>query len=377
MGIKQRMMEYFLNKSGSYMFYKKQYEMSKKNTYKAPSQNQCIVVDNYNNDEITKLKTSFNQYKMITDEYLDSYNHLFNTIFLDYKLEPKPLLGRLQGICTEMLAFCDNVCKKYDLQWWLDFGNLIGAARHEGFVPWDDDTDIGMMRADYLKFKEVITVELKKNNLEDIITISYRKRPVNCDIAGSPNIKTFMQLFIVDKDENDKRALLAGVDIFTYDFLKDFDPKTIDSLYYETKLKFYEDLHSDIGMEKSIENYYKNLNLSFDESKYVMHGVEGACGPRNIYKMLIVDKNTLFPLKRMKFMDKMFPCPNDYDTYLKTVYGDYMKIPKSIRTHNRVTNFRYIGGAEEKFQHYIDILKEANENLNSNLYAVEGKYGCS
>ncbi|MBQ7928811.1 MAG: LicD family protein [Methanobrevibacter sp.] len=364
MGIKQRIMEYFLNKSGSYRFYKSQYEKLSKNNYPVKTnKNQKIIVDNYDYEDIAMLKANFNQYKEITDDYIESYNHLFNTLFLDYKLEPRPLLGGLQGICVELLQFCDNVCKKYDLQWWVDFGNLIGAARHEGFVPWDDDTDIGMMRSDYLKFNEVIGKEIEKHNLDDIITVSHRKRPVNCDISGSPNIKTFLQLFVVDRDEKGKRALLAGVDVFPYDYLKDFDPETFDSLYYESKLKYYEDLHSDIGIEKSVDNLYENLNMSYEESKYVVHGVEGACGPRNLYKMLIVDKNTLFPLKRMKYMDKMFPCPNDHETYLRTVYGDYMKIPKSIRTHSRVSKFRYVEDAQEKFQNYIDLLKDVNENF--------------
>ena len=58
-----------------------------------------------------------------------------------------------------------NICKKYDLKWWLSFGNLIGAVRHEGNVPWDDDVDICMMREDYDKFFEVIRNEVKLNKL--------------------------------------------------------------------------------------------------------------------------------------------------------------------------------------------------------------------
>ena len=353
MGIKERVMDYFLSKSNSYHFYKEQYE-----ELASEKANKQIIVDNYDSEDLAILKANFNQYKKITDNYIESYNHLFNTIFLDYKLEPRPLLAGLQGICVELLEFCDNICKKYDLQWWIDFGNLIGAVRHEGFVPWDDDTDIGMMREDYIKFNEVLPKEIEKYNLNDIITISYRKRPIDDD-----EINTFLQLFVVDKNHEGQRALLAGVDVFPYDYLKGFDPENIDSLYYETKLKYFRDLSKGIGMEKSIENYYDNLNLSFDESDYVIHAVEGACGPRNLYKLFIVEKDTLFPLKRIKYMDKMFPCPNDHETYLRSVYGDYMQIPKSIRTHRRVNNFRYVDDAPEKFQDYINILKEVNENF--------------
>ncbi|MBE6490796.1 MAG: LicD family protein [Methanobrevibacter sp.] len=334
MSFKQRFMEYFLKKSNSYNYYKKESE------------------------SVAQLKEDFKEYKKTTDDYLDSYNHLFNTLFLDYEMHPKPLLSGLQGICVELLSFCDNVCKKYDLEWWIDFGNLIGTVRHGGFVPWDDDTDIGMMRKDYIKFNEVLPKEIEKYNLQDVITISYRKRPIEGD-----KIDSFLQLFIIDKNHEGKNALLGGVDVFPYDFLNDYDPETIDDLYYESKLDYFRDLSHGVGMEKSLENLYENLNLSMDESKYVMHGVEGACGPRNLYKMLIVEKETVFPLKRMKYVDRMFPCPNDHDTYLRKVYGDYMKIPKSIRTHSRVGNFRYVEDAPEKFQDYIDLLKGINENF--------------
>jgi len=161
-------MEYFLKKSNSYNYYKKESE------------------------SVAQLKEDFKEYKKTTDDYLDSYNHLFNTLFLDYELHPKPLLSGLQGICVELLSFCDNVCKKYDLEWWIDFGNLIGTVRHGGFVPWDDDTDIGMMRQDYIKFNEVLPKEIEKYNLQDIITISALKNSTSfvlySGIAAKPPI---------------------------------------------------------------------------------------------------------------------------------------------------------------------------------------------
>lgn len=51
-----------------------------------------------------------------------------------------------------LLQSFDTVCKKHDIDYWLDYGTLLGAIRHQGFIPWDTDTDVGMLRSDYALF---------------------------------------------------------------------------------------------------------------------------------------------------------------------------------------------------------------------------------
>ena len=53
-----------------------------------------------------------------------------------------------------LLQSFDTVCKKHDIDYWLDYGTLLGAIRHQGFIPWDTDTDVGMLRSDYALFLE-------------------------------------------------------------------------------------------------------------------------------------------------------------------------------------------------------------------------------
>ena len=70
------------------------------------------------------------------------------------------MLRRQQMRMLEILLEVDKICKKHDIRYWLSSGTLIGAMRHNGFIPWDDDLDIEMMRADYLRLMKVLPSEL-------------------------------------------------------------------------------------------------------------------------------------------------------------------------------------------------------------------------
>ena len=63
-------------------------------------------------------------------------------------------LRRLQAVELGMLLEIGRVCAELNIEWFLDSGTALGAARHQGFIPWDDDIDVGMLRADYDRFLE-------------------------------------------------------------------------------------------------------------------------------------------------------------------------------------------------------------------------------
>ncbi len=72
----------------------------------------------------------------------------------------KDTLRRVQLELLDILIEIDRVCKKNNIQYFLDSGTLIGAVRHKGFIPWDDDLDVGMLREDYNKFCQIAPKEL-------------------------------------------------------------------------------------------------------------------------------------------------------------------------------------------------------------------------
>ena len=306
--------------------------------------------------DFIKLRNEFVNYKNNTDKCLESYNFLFNKLFIDYKQEPTQLMDDVHSVCNELLSFVEGVCKKYNLDWWLDYGNLIGAVRHGDYVPWDDEIDIGMMREDYNKLNSVIKKEIKANNLEDLITLVYRQREVDNKRIGS-----FLQILIFHIVDG-KRLLLAGVDVFPYDYLVEYeDMNALNNVFYNTKINYFRNLSRNIDYSDCLKEYYNELNCTFEKTDLIIPGVEGAAGPRNQYPLFILKTDDLFPLKLTKYGDKLFPCPNNSDTYLKLIYGDYMRVPKIIHHHSRVERFRYIKNTHGDFTKYIKLLKKVNK----------------
>ena len=81
-------------------------------------------------------------------------------LFPDERLKEGTDLQKAQRVMLRILKVFDAICKKYELTYWLDAGTLLGAARHGGFIPWDDDVDVAMPVDDYKKFCEIAPKEM-------------------------------------------------------------------------------------------------------------------------------------------------------------------------------------------------------------------------
>ena len=95
-------------------------------------------------------------------------------------------LRLIQQGSAKLLAFIDLICRKNNLQYWMHYGTLIGAMRHKGFIPWDDDIDICMMRNDFDKLIEIMNKIFKNSdfifNVGDVIKVFYKNCPIRVDI---------------------------------------------------------------------------------------------------------------------------------------------------------------------------------------------------
>lgn len=242
--------------------------------------------------------------------------------------------------------FVDKLCKEYNLRYSLAGGTLIGAIRHKGFIPWDDDIDIFMPRPDFDKFIDVFN---EINSSIYIISSPYDK---NNFLAGNflqiYNKNTFLKLI---SDKYDIK-LGAYIDIFPIDGL----PNNLDhakkhyskyklyrkilhviSEYRYRKDSAFKNLLSKVfnplgnsALESLVRYYYK---YDFNSSKYC-----ALLEPGNRLESNLLETDFFNNLIEVPFEDKKFLAFADYDVYLKRYYGDYMKFPP-VEERQRPHNF--------------------------------------
>lgn len=312
------------------------------------------IIKRPNDDEVLELKKELEQYKNITDKVLDSYNYLFNNIYIDYELKPKKLFGDLQLLLLELMEFVKNICNKHDIEFWIDFGNLLGAVRHGGFIPWDDDADIGMLREDFIKFEEILQKEINEHNLSEYVKIAYHPRKID-----NQPVETFMAIRIYSKMKSYKgKRIISNIDVVPYDFMTEYEEKGFKKRVLASRQNLYRNKLNKVSREEYLKQYYDELNLTFEKSKYIIPGVDALEINRSV-----IETANLFPLKEIKFEDRMFPCPNNPHRYMKGSYGDYMSIPKILHRHKRMSMLRYNQNNDEVFEKIISIFKEVNENF--------------
>lgn len=238
----------------------------------------------------------------------------------------------------EMLSILkeiDRICVKHDIQYWAHGGTLLGAIRHRGFIPWDDDCDVCMMREDFERFEYAATQELRK----DLFFQTRKTEPClnrNCIKIRSSKIK------IVESREKENELYHQGVfvDIFVYDYYPAWAVPVFRMLRMlvkvrERRLKYRTGtikrrvlsfLTFPIVIAKNILAGIFNpiwkrfrLNKSFD---YVGAAVEHAD-----YGSL-VRKNDVFPLeKKIQFEDFQVPVPFNSVAILTHIFGEYMNLP--------------------------------------------------
>jgi len=155
--------------------------------------------------------------------------------------------------------------------------------------------------------------------------------------------------------------------------MKDQDLSGLGPQYNKSQANFYNNLtrgskrsavYMGLDYEDVIGKLYSELGLTYEKQKYIIPGVEGSFSyGRNLYELAVFETDEIFPLNEVQFGDHTFPSPKNYDYYLTQIYGDYMKIPKSVRSHSRVNNFRNIEGIDETFEYYIDRFKVVNKDF--------------
>ena len=239
----------------------------------------------------------------------------------------REILKRSQLIMLNLLIQLDRICKKNNINYWIDSGTFLGAIRHKGFIPWDDDIDICMLEEDYRSFLKIAKQELPEN-----VFLQTQETDKNYKWFPYAKLRDRNTSFI---EQNQKKNELfhqgINLDIFVMDSFK-LKIKILKKIYkFLNKLErvnISEHENRFLILKKIIlklkinEWHYKFSRLFLEDPN-----INSIIGFRYLFPQLYkyID---IFPLSEIEFEGYKFPCPNNADAYLKELYGDtYMELP--------------------------------------------------
>ena len=248
-----------------------------------------------------------------------------------------------QTLLVDMLQDFADYCRKHNLRYYLVGGTLLGAIRHKGFIPWDDDIDVGMPRPDYERFLDLIQEEPVS---ADYQIISLRDGTSPLPFAELVHKKTKVERPHLKYMEEDQVVQHVFMDIFPQDGWPDDENEARAVFKKAAKLRFMNKMaKARIGggttwiraigkipfaLVAKLQGAYRiNQKLDvfakrydFDESKYVgaiTYGIYGM-GERCLREEVI-------DFAEVEFEGRTFWAPGCWDSYLAGVYGDYMTLP--------------------------------------------------
>lgn len=259
----------------------------------------------------------------------------------------------LKNIQLDILKHVDSFCKTNNITYFLCGGSAIGAVRHKGFIPWDDDIDIAMLRDDYDRF-----IKTYSENDTSVYKLHYFKldHKVPYPYVKIDNSETVF----LEELENDYK-MGVNIDLFPVDSVPESLEKQKEIFSkYDRLVKIFTvkrlPLKRRRGILKNIVLALSHVMFSFrsfrslirsfednalkykdEDSKYCA-GIVWGYGRREINL-----KENWSEALYVPFEDMMVPVPKGYDGYLSSVYGDYMKLPpeeKRISHHHFIAYWK-------------------------------------
>lgn len=261
-------------------------------------------------------------------------------------MEKKTELKDVQKEALKILLAFRDICEKNGLNYYISGGTFLGAVRHGGFIPWDDDVDVAMPRKDFNRFLEIVEKELPEG-----YSINHFTRD-HSSMYYVPKIEN-SKIQLISRIAREEKKIPLWIDIFPLDGLPD-NPLIrkihcfrLLCLRGEYKLAFFDQL---VNYKNKNRPWYENAVISvakkvnigklFDSykvfckldkvlSRYDFYESTDIMNFMGSYKFRsIMNREEIYKDGAVYLFEGYeFNAPKEYDIYLKQIYGDYMKLP--------------------------------------------------
>lgn len=261
-------------------------------------------------------------------------------------------LKEYQSYLLNMLLAFDTFCQEHGLEYFLAGGSVLGAVRHSGFIPWDDDIDLAMLRTDFERLETLMAQQGNKIGCYDYSPV------IGQIVADAP----IGHLLFLPKGQYDP-ADAPKLDIHPIDGLPRYGWKRKVQRFFSIVhyMAVYRHPTKNKGKaahliskllvlttsDKMFDRYAKwsrKIITAHDSGKAVqVCSLFGLAG----YSREVMDREMLWPYRRIEFEGHMLPVPNKTEAYLEKLYGDYKKLPKKEEQKPKHEGYKNFIGAME------------------------------
>jgi lipopolysaccharide cholinephosphotransferase len=267
-------------------------------------------------------------------------------------------LKQLQKVEFEILEVISEICDRHRITWWLEGGSALGAMRHQGFIPWDDDVDLGMLHEDYVRFLEIAPKELPANMRLDNPAENKHMACMFAKVVRTDTVFETLETLDAGYEQGVFVDILpygvAAANADTYQRQKRELTRSVRKKYLYFSGHINVPHHGFVGAferlgckvlhvfvhafssSERIDASFWEAALLDEQGKAVPEEGDGIIS--YCYPETPVPYEQIVPTKPVRFERGYFPVPNDADAYLRSFFGDWHQLPpvEDRKTHKPV-----------------------------------------
>ena len=252
------------------------------------------------------------------------------------------MLRKAQLRMLDILVEVDKVCKRHNIPYWVDYGTLLGAVRHGGFIPWDDDLDISMMEEDYRRFLAIAPQELSE---QYVVQNSDTEKYYPLTFSKVVDVKSRTIDSTLDFSQSKRKHQGIWIDIFPIIKGNVRFRRWLDPLYGRCyrRVHHFEPFNVSVAIAYLLYPFVWVLKqmmllLSMFCDKNLRMDEFGLTEP--LYAMQKHYSDYL-PAKDIQFEKMVVSVPNNYDKVLTDYYGNYMQVPPEEKRQIHTTSYEF------------------------------------